>query len=268
MTAASPAPAGTPAPPAAPAADAGLLIPISRSAGPLRTVVLHPAGGGLGPYLGLAAALARYGPVSGIRAPGLLPGEEPDDSVPGMTARYLRLIDRLESPVGLLLGWSLGGLLAWELAGRLAARGERPRVVMLDSPALPPAHDGRDGRDRAALRERVIDSAGTAGHDTELVARTTDAHLRALTRHTVRGGHDHRALLVSCAAEPDAAAHLAHWRTVAPGLRTVSVPCGHFDLLTPPRLRTTTGLVTDFLRDTGPAGPAPASPIRPAEEHP
>ncbi|KAB8161583.1 thioesterase [Streptomyces sp. 3MP-14] len=244
--------------------DDQLLIPISRTPGPLRSVLLHPAGGGLGPYLGVAAVLGRRGPVAGIRAAGLLPGERPDDSVEAMVRRYLPLLDRLDGPPDLLFGWSLGGVLAWELAAELVARGQRPRVVMLDSQATLGTAGGRD-LDR--LRAQVVGMAGLAGHDAEQVARTTDAHIAAVAGHAVRDRHDSRALLMACAAEPDPV-QPARWRELAPALRVVEVPCGHFELLAPPHLRTVIGHLETFLRETDPAAGAPGPADRPTEPTP
>ncbi|HZG04689.1 MAG TPA: thioesterase domain-containing protein [Streptomyces sp.] len=239
--------------PAAPPGSVPLLTPVSNGRGPgPRSVLLHPAGGGLGPYLGIALQLSRRGAVHGVRAAGLMTGEEPDRSVPAMVRRYLALVDGLGEPPGLLLGWSLGGVLAWELASVLAGRGHRPRVVMIDSPALPVAHDPGE---RRTLRDRVLESAGAAphGHDAALVARTTDAHLEAVGAHRVRSAHDCPTLLITCtggASGGNDSAHLAAWRALAADLRVREIPCGHFEVLTPRHLPAVMDHLTAFLRET------------------
>ncbi|MFD4634013.1 alpha/beta fold hydrolase [Streptomyces sp. NPDC058284] len=114
-----------------------VLTPFGRQSGALNTVVFHPAGGGLGQYVTLLSRLARRGPVHGVRAMGLVPGEEPGRTVDAMVERYLGLIRDLPDRPNLLVGWSLGGLLAWEAGTRLAAEGPAPAVVMIDSFAEP-----------------------------------------------------------------------------------------------------------------------------------
>ncbi|MFP3992604.1 alpha/beta fold hydrolase, partial [Streptomyces sp. E11-3] len=227
-----------------------LLIPLSVTKGPVRSVLLHPAGGGVGPYFPVARQLSRLGPVSALRASGLLPGERPDDSVPEMTRRYLTLLDGLEEPPDLLFGWSLGGVLAWELAAALAVRGQRPRVVMIDSPAVRVPVTPQEA---AALRELVRASSGLAlsDGDTERVTRTTDAHIKAVRAHEVRPRHDCPTLLMPCTDE-DNTPHLARWRSLAADLTVRPLPCGHFDVLTPPHLTAVLGHLSQFLRDTAP----------------
>ena len=152
-----------------------LLIPVKRGSGS-PSVVLPPAGGGIGSCLGVAAHLARRGPVCGIRASGLMPGEDPDHDVAAMVQRYWEVLHDIGTP-RLLLGWSLGGALAWELALRYAESGHQPAVVMIDSPAVP---EFVSPLDRAALRRTI---AGESGE--ERLLATADAHITAATAYHV-----------------------------------------------------------------------------------
>jgi thioesterase domain-containing protein len=227
------------------ASPASLLVPFGgRHRGP-RGVLLHPEGGGLGPYLGVASLLDRHGPVHGIRAAGLLPGETPDVDVSAMVDRYHALIRDTADLGGLpdvLFGWSLGGVLAWELAVRMAAGGHRPRVVMVDSPALP-REVGPD------VRRRVLAGLGAIGPHGDLAVRTAKAHLDAVSRSTVRVAYDGPALLLSCM---DEAGDVAVWRGLGARLRTAELPGGHFDVFTPRVLPVLSAAVTRFLADTEP----------------
>ncbi|MFT7836823.1 alpha/beta fold hydrolase [Saccharothrix sp. BKS2] len=210
-----------------------LLVPLAAGDG-APTLLLHPAGGGVGPYLGLAAELAARGPVHAVRAAGLLPGERPDDDLPTMVERYAALVDR---PPALLLGWSMGGVLAWELAARFAERGARPAVVLVDSTADPEPGDDR-------LREQVVASAGFAPTEDarERVAAVTDAHLGAMSRHRVRSRYDGPALLVRCPDNTD-----TRWPSLARDLRTRHLACGHFEVFAPEHLATLVTHVKEFL---------------------
>lgn len=217
------------------ARQADLLVELAAGDG-APTLLLHPAGGGIGPYFGIAAELAARGPVRAIRAAGLLPGELPDDDLTAMADRYAALVDQ---PPALLFGWSMGGVLAWELAARFAERGARPAVVMVDSTADPEPVDDR-------LREQVVASAGFAptAADRDRVAAVTDAHLRAIDRHRVRARYDGPALLVRCPDNTD-----TRWPELAPRLRTRRLDCGHFDVFAPDHLPTLVAHTKEFLDD-------------------
>jgi amino acid adenylation domain-containing protein len=137
--------AAVPAAPEAVAA-ASCLVPLHGGDGggnghrPL--FLVHPVGGHVYFYRGLAAGLGGAVPVYGLRARGAVAGEEPLASVPEMAAHYLEELRRV-TPAGpyRLGGSSMGGLVAYEMAQQLAAGGERVELLaLLDTPvpgALP-----------------------------------------------------------------------------------------------------------------------------------
>ncbi|MGW1175131.1 thioesterase domain-containing protein [Kitasatospora sp. NPDC002543] len=225
--------------------DSPLLVPVRRSSGAFRSVLIHPTGGGLSPYLALAGRLARYGPVHGVRAAGLLPGERPGDSVAGMADDYLALLRGLPSAPDLLVGWSLGGVLAWELAARLAGTGQRPpAVVLVDS------HRQRPARARlpAEVHEAVAEAARTAPGrtDPDCLRRTTDAHIAAVTGHRVTAPHRGPALLLACAGGRRER-QTAEWREIAPDLTVGHLACGHFEVFRPPHQQETLRQIDAFV---------------------
>ncbi|MEU1662140.1 alpha/beta fold hydrolase [Streptomyces sparsogenes] len=202
----------------------------------LTTVLLHPSGGSLGQYLGLAARLARHrGAVHGVRAAGLDAGEVPDDSVEAMADRYLPLLRDLPTPPDLLIGWSLGGVLAWELACRLAGEGREPAVVMVDSFAEPWSAC-RTERDE--LLARILRRSPAPQEDPgagERAARTAEAHIAASAAHHATAGYPGSTLLLAC--ESGERPHqIACWRRRAPRLTVRDLDCGHFDVFQPAHL--------------------------------
>ena len=99
-------------------------------------ILVHPAGGDVYFYKGLADTLGKQQPVYGFRAPGLEEGETPLTSVDAMATCYLEslLAFQPEGPYW-LGGASYGGMVAYEMAQRLQSMGKTVAVViMIDTP--------------------------------------------------------------------------------------------------------------------------------------
>ncbi|MER5297371.1 alpha/beta fold hydrolase [Streptomyces pharetrae] len=223
-----------------------VLVPLARRAGSTRSVLFHPLGGGLGPYAGLIAHLARRGPVYGIRALGTHPGEEPDTTITGMADRYAALLGQLPQQPTLLVGWSLGGLLAWETAVRLTRErsADLPDLVLIDSSPRPwPSRDAHQHVRQEILRR----SAEQLGEDMLApLARVVDAHAAARADYTVTCPYPGRVLQVTCTHGDDPDQGDA-WAALSDAPTRRTLPCGHFDALGAPHLRTLTGFIRDFL---------------------
>lgn len=129
---------------------------------------IHPVGGNILAYRGLAEHLNPGYAVYGIRALGLHSGELPLQSIPAMVTRYLEAIRQVQ-PAGpyRLAGWSLGGIIALAIATELEAGGETVELVtLIDSYAQETG--GRSVDEAARLAWMAQDIIGMAGVDGEL----------------------------------------------------------------------------------------------------
>lgn len=115
--------------------------------GPIGTPLycFHPFGGSAAVYGQLAIHIGRDQPVRGLQAVGLLPGQEPDRTVPDMARRYAEEIqldlshlppaarEPMDPPTRqpVFVGYSMGGVLAVETARQLVTRLPEPPVVMV-----------------------------------------------------------------------------------------------------------------------------------------
>ncbi|MEV0388562.1 amino acid adenylation domain-containing protein [Nonomuraea sp. NPDC050643] len=150
-------------------ASAGPLTTLSPG-GPGRPLVLvHPVGGSVLCYAGLAELMGRDRPVYGLTARGADGAEPPLESVEEMAKCYLDALDTAGLPPDRLLGgWSMGGVIALEMARQASGSYE---VLMIDSWAPHLAVPG--GLDEAGTFALFAEDLGlTAGADFGIDADT------------------------------------------------------------------------------------------------
>lgn len=224
----------------------GRLIPLSRRKGRPACVMVPGAGGGIAPYLRLGAFLGEVYNVYAVRAAGLVPGEDPEATVPEMAGGVLRALEPSGLVPEVVFGWSMGGTVAWEVCATLAERGQHPDLVLVDcSPFRRPSDLGRDGE----IREAVIEMLGPRPDEQtrDRVLRTFLAHVGALVEFDLRRGYGGRVLLLVCDGESDLGdrhAALRRWHALAPRLHIGTLATDHmrvFDREHLPQLTTAIG---------------------------
>jgi amino acid adenylation domain-containing protein len=111
------------------------VVPLRASGGKAPLFLVHPIGGSVLCYRGLAEQLPGDRPVYGLQAAGADPGAEPRTSMEDLAASYLAAIRRVhpEGPFH-LAGWSFGGYVAIEIARRLG-NSEVCSLTLLDTMA-------------------------------------------------------------------------------------------------------------------------------------
>ncbi|WP_328940697.1 amino acid adenylation domain-containing protein [Streptomyces sp. NBC_00250] len=117
------------------------VVPIRTTGSRPPMFLVHPLGGNVLCYLGLAKHLPEDQPVYALQAAGTHPGVEPSDSIPEIAARYLEAVRRAR-PDGpyVIGGWSFGGFIAFEMARQL--RRTHPEdvasLILIDPIAVAP----------------------------------------------------------------------------------------------------------------------------------
>ncbi|WP_309112094.1 alpha/beta fold hydrolase [Saccharothrix sp.] len=224
----------------------GRLIPFVRRKDRPVCVMVPGAGGGLGPYLRLASFLGATHNVYAVRSTGLLPGEEPEESIPTMAATVLATLDDAGITPELVFGWSQGGVVAWEVCADLAARGSTPDLVVVDSSPEPwRSTVERDG----AIRDVIVAQLGArpAPETVDRLVRTFEAHVRALSGHRVERPYDGRVLLLLCDEEGVPPEEAERWHSLAKHLDRGTLRAGHFEVFDPEHLPELTAAIGGFL---------------------
>ncbi len=100
--------------------------------------LVHPAGGHVFPFVGLAQCLGPDQPCYGLQARGVEEGQEPHTRIEDMAACYIEAIQSVQ-PEGpyLLGGWSMGGEIAFEMAQQFHARGQSVALLALLDARIP-----------------------------------------------------------------------------------------------------------------------------------
>ncbi|MFE0022427.1 alpha/beta fold hydrolase [Amycolatopsis sp. NPDC059021] len=223
------------------------LIPLVRKGSRPSYVLLPGAGGGLAYYLRMAGFLGKTGNVYGIRAAGLVAGEEPENRLSDMADSALRTLDDAGIEPSLIVGWSMGGVIGWEVCQRLAERGVQPALVLLDTSPFPFVGD-------AEFTDWLLGKIGGQlgpSPDEESAARLKGVllgQLSALAENNVDRPYAGRVLLVTCAEPADAREqNLAAWRKLAPDLREHTVDVDHYSVAKPENFLALSDPLASFL---------------------
>ncbi|QRN34843.1 non-ribosomal peptide synthetase [Pectobacterium brasiliense] len=99
-------------------------------------LLIHPAGGNVLCYSGLARELGERYPIYGIQVPDFSVNQPYNADIKALAAFYLSEAGDIIHHSRLVLGgWSLGATIAFEMAQQLARKGITPTVLVLDQPA-------------------------------------------------------------------------------------------------------------------------------------
>jgi amino acid adenylation domain-containing protein len=120
--------------------SSGELVEIRRGSGGPSLFLIHPAGGHVICYEGLARHLAPGQGVFGIQAVGVDGVKSPHRSIETMANHYVEVIKASQASGPYLIGgWSSGGLIAFEVARQLAAGGDEVGMLAMFDTNSPPS---------------------------------------------------------------------------------------------------------------------------------
>jgi thioesterase domain-containing protein len=229
----------------------GRLITIVRRGDRPTCVMLPGGGGGLSPYLRLAAHVARTYNVYAVLPTGVLPDELPEHGLPAMADTVTHTLTEARLVPQLVFGWSFGGVLAWEVCTRLAEHGHQPDVVIVDSSPLP-LSSTVDEDER--IQRQIIEQLGPRP-EPEVAARvasTFQSQVDALRQHRVDRAYHGRVLVQMCRPwdTEHTVAALLRWRELADNITTGTLDASHFEVFDQDHLPQLTAAIDDFLAST------------------
>lgn len=264
--------------------ESGPLVAIQPE-GPRRPLFfVHPAGGNVLCYAGLANRLGRERPFYGLQSPfsDLAP---PLDRIENMATRYLESILSAQ-PVGpyLIGGWSMGGIVAYEIAQQLIRRGERVALLALLDHRVPERGDPDEVLDEITLMRRFFDGAvdlDNASLEAMSAEQRLDhflhnaqrlnlissevgasqvraylkvylANLQALRRYSTQAYPGQVTLLKTKPGIDDTDPTLG-WGTFAGGVEVFDVPGRHHELVLEPHVEVVAKILKDCLKRADPA---------------
>ena len=167
------------------------LVPIQPDGNKRPLFLVHPAGGHVFPFLGLAQCLGLDQPCYGLQARGVENGQEPHTRIEDMAACYVEAIQSVQ-PEGpyLLGGWSMGGEIAFEMAQQLHARGQRVALLALLDARIPSTAENVADEDfEAMLMADVVRYFGLSSDFSESLALLPQDELLArVLEHGKRAG--------------------------------------------------------------------------------
>ncbi|ONI76283.1 hypothetical protein ALI144C_37120 [Actinosynnema sp. ALI-1.44] len=204
--------------------------------------LVHPAGGSVACYRGLAGDLSPEVATAAF-LPVALDGGVLDTDVESMAERYLA-----EVPPGPLLlgGWSFGGLVAFEMARRLAAAGRATGpLLMIDTP-LPGIGAVDDATIRVEFEAELSRMAGADGITAEERATRFEVfrtHCLAQVAYQPPSQVTNDLVFISRKDNQDA----PRWQEHTTGrLRLRRFPADHYELMRAPHV----GAITRFVKTT------------------
>ena len=128
------------------------LVPIQPGGNKRPLFLVHPAGGHVFPFVGLAQRLGLDQPCYGLQARGVEEGQEPHTRIEDMAACYVEAIRSVQSEGPYLLGgWSMGGEIAFEMAQQLHAHGQSVALLALLDARIPSSAENVADEDFEAM---------------------------------------------------------------------------------------------------------------------
>jgi thioesterase domain-containing protein len=214
----------------------------TASAGTPVVNLVHPAGGSVACYRGMADELSPEVATAAFLS-AALDGGALDSDVESMAGRYLA-----EVPPGpaLLGGWSFGGLVAFEMARRLAATGRGTGPLLLIDTPLPGVGAVDDAALAAEFDAELRRMPGADGITAEERATRFELfldHARAQVAYQPPGQVPNDLVVVSRRDNQDA----PRWQTHTTGrLRLRRLPADHYELMRAPHV----GAIARFVKTT------------------
>ena len=213
------------------------LVLLERGGQQMPFFFVHPVGGTILQYRGLARRLGVQRPFYALQSPAL-EGDplSPEISIEALARHYLDAV-RTAVPKGpyLLGGWSFGGLVAFEMARALGHSGEEVALLaLLDSHAQSDPHADAGGLATLAAWE-LGDKESWPQQHFATVERIVHAHLGAVRRWTPKP-YDGRALLFAAHQHGVVRDATLGWGPLMPRLSVIEVEADHFSLLREPAI--------------------------------
>ncbi|WP_163996532.1 non-ribosomal peptide synthase/polyketide synthase [Pyxidicoccus caerfyrddinensis] len=216
------------------------LVPIQTGGDLPPFFCVHPVGGGVLTYAGLARELGPRQPFYGLEAQGLDGAEPPLESILEMAYFYIEAI-RTVQPHGpyRLGGWSLGSVIAFEMARALRLRGEEVEVLALIEPSPTSYARGEPVPDTSALAGLFeADPARLAAVSEEQrqnLERVFTANLCALQAHTLKPQAGALTLLLGADTQGlQGEGPTRGWDALVDTVDVVTLPGDHHSLLSAP----------------------------------
>ncbi len=148
------------------------LVPIQPRGNKRPLFLVHPAGGHVFPFVGLAQCLGFDQPCYGLQARGVDESQEAHTRIEDMAASYIEAIQSVQSEGPYLLGgWSMGGEIAFEMAQQFHARGQSVALLALLDARIPSRDENlSDGDFEAMLLADVVRYFGLSPDFSESLA--------------------------------------------------------------------------------------------------